>query len=59
MAYPHKDAMLGFGGHWWWFPGAQIDTESEFEWRDNRVFLLQPDSPAVEGIMFVGEVSPD
>lgn len=53
------DAMLWFGGHWWWFPGAQIDTESEFEWRDNRVYLLEPDGSGVEGILFVGEVAPE
>ena len=42
-----------------WFPSAQIDAESEFEWRGNRVFLLQPDSRAVEGIAFVGEIAPE
>jgi hypothetical protein len=29
------------------------------EWRDGRVYLLQPDGSAVEGIVFVGEVVPD
>jgi hypothetical protein len=23
-----------------WFPGRRIGAESEFEWRDNRVYLL-------------------
>jgi hypothetical protein len=39
------------------FPGRQIDAESEFEWRDNRVYLLESDGSAVEGILFVGEVA--
>ena len=59
MAYPRMDEMLWFGGHWWWFPGAQIGSESEFEWRDNRVYLLEPDGSAVEGILFVSEVATD
>jgi hypothetical protein len=32
----------------WKLPGAQIGAEPEFEWRDNRVFLLEPDGSAVE-----------
>ena len=59
MPRQDTDAMLRFGGHWWWFPGAQIGEESEFEWRDKRVFLLGHDGSAVEGILFVGEISPD
>ncbi len=59
MAYPEMHEMLWFSGRWWWFPGAQIGAESVFEWRDNRVYLLRPDGSAVEGIVFVGEVSPD
>jgi hypothetical protein len=58
MAYPQKDEMVWVGGRWWRFPGVQIGTESEFEWRDNRVYLLEPDGSAVEGILFVGEVAP-
>lgn len=50
---------LWFAGRWWWFTGRQISEHSEFEWRDNRVFLLQPDGSAVAGILFVGEVAPD
>jgi hypothetical protein len=59
MAYPHKDEMIWVGGRCWWFPGRQISAESQFEWRDNRVYLLESEGSAVEGILFVGEVSPD
>lgn len=59
MASPHKDEMLWFAGHWWWFPGARIDVDSEFEWRDNRVYLLEPHGTAVEGILFAGEIATD
>jgi hypothetical protein len=44
--------MLGFGGHWWWFPGAQIGTDSEFEGRRDSVFLLEPNGGTLEGIAF-------
>ena len=37
MACPHKDEMIWVGGRCWWFPGAQIGADSEFEWQDNRV----------------------
>lgn len=59
MAYPRKDEMVWIGERLWWFPGAQIGAESEFEWRDHRVYLLEPDGTPVEGIMFVGEASSD
>jgi hypothetical protein len=59
MAYPEMGEMLWFGGRWWWFPRRQISVESQFEWRDNRVYLLEPDGSAVEGILFVGEVAPE
>jgi hypothetical protein len=59
MAYPHKDEMIWVGGGWWWFPGRQISVESQFERRDNRVYLLESDGSAVEGILFVGEVATD
>lgn len=55
MAYPEMEDMLWFSGRWWWFPGAPIGPESEFEWRDNRVYLLEPDGSGVEGILFVGD----
>jgi hypothetical protein len=51
--------MLWFGGHWWLFPGAWIGEYSRFQWRDNRVYLLEPDGSIVEGIEFVGEVELD
>lgn len=57
MAYPRMHEMLWFAGRWWWFPGARVGEESEFEWRDDRVCLLEPDGTAVEGILFVGEVA--
>ena len=59
MPLQETDTMLWFAGHWWWFPGSQIGPESEFEWRDNRVYLLKPDGSVVEGIVFVGEGVPD
>lgn len=59
MAHPDMESLLWFAGHWWWFPGAWIGANSEFEWKNDRVYLLEPDGSAVEGIVFVGEVSPD
>jgi hypothetical protein len=59
MPRQNMDAMLWFAGRWWWFPTASIDLDSAvFEWRDNRVYLLEPDHSAAEGILFVGEVAP-
>jgi hypothetical protein len=54
MAYPHNEEMVWVGGRWWWFHGSSIDAESIFEWRDNRVYLLEPDGSVAEGILFVG-----
>ena len=59
MVWQDTQAMLLFADRWLWFPGAQIGADSEFEWRDNRVYLLEPDGSAVEGIVFVGEIAPD
>jgi hypothetical protein len=59
MAFPEMDSRLWFADRWWWFPGSRIGGESEFEWRDNRVYLLEPDGRVVEGIVFLGEVTPD
>lgn len=59
MVWQDTQAMLWFAGRCWWFPGTQIGAESIFEWRDNRVFLLEADGSAVEGILFVGEVVRD
>jgi hypothetical protein len=53
------DQQLWFAGRWWWFPTASIDLDSaEFEWRDNRLYLLQPNGNPVVGIVFAGEVAP-
>src|SRR5882672_849199 len=52
MAYPDTDEMLWLGGRWWWFPGRQISAESQFEWKNGRAYLLEPDGRAVEGILF-------
>ena len=58
MVSTDMDELLWFAGRWWWFPTASGDLESaEFEWRDNRVYLLERDGSAVEGIVFVGEVA--
>jgi hypothetical protein len=58
MAYPDTNEMLWLGGRWWRFPTASTDLDSAvFEWRDNRVHLLEPDGSAVEGILLVGEVA--
>ena len=59
MEWLDTETMLWFAGRWWWFPSAQIGAESVFEWRDNRVYLLEPDGSAVEGIVFVGEITPE
>ena len=56
MAHPRNDEMLWFGEQLWWFPGRRISADSEFEWRDHRVYLLESDGTAVEGILFAGEV---
>jgi len=59
MPLQDTDTMLWFANGWWWFPGAKIGTDSEFEWRDNRVYLLEPDGSTKEGILFAGEVAPE
>jgi hypothetical protein len=59
MAYRRNDELVRVAGRWWWFPGRQITAESQFEWKNGRAYLLEPDSSAVEGILFVGEVAPD
>ena len=57
MAYPRNDEMVRIGGRWWWFPGRRISADSQFEWKNDKVYLLEPDGSAVEGILFVGEVA--
>lgn len=60
MVRTDMDQQLWFANGWWWFPTASADLESaEFEWRDNRVYLLERDGSAVEGILLVGEVVTD
>lgn len=44
------DELLWFADRWWWFHGSRIGGESEFEWRDGRVHLLESDGTTVEGI---------
>ena len=57
MPYIDIETMLWFSDRWWWFPTASTDLYSaEFEWRDDRLYLLEPDGSAVEGLLFVGEV---
>ncbi|MFZ0799965.1 MAG: hypothetical protein WCA13_10660 [Terriglobales bacterium] len=34
------DGMISIGGRWWSFPGAQIDLDSEFEWRGDGKLRL-------------------
>ena len=53
------DDMLWFGERWSRFPGTWIGEYSEFEWRNDRVYLLESDGSTVEGIQFVGEVELD
>ena len=58
MEWLDTQAMLWFADRWWWFPTASTGLNSAvFGRRDNRVFLLEPDGSAVEGILFVGEVA--
>ncbi len=50
MAWQDTEAMISIGGRWWWFPGARIDTDSEFEWRDGKLYLLESNGNIVKGI---------
>jgi hypothetical protein len=59
MTSPRNDEMVRVAGRLWWFPGRRIKADSEFEWRDRRVYLLEPDGTTIQGILFVGEVSTD
>ena len=49
MAQQDTDGMISISGRWWWFPGSRIGADSEFEWRDYRLYLLERDGSAVEG----------
>jgi nuclear transport factor 2 (NTF2) superfamily protein len=57
MARQDTEAMLWFGGRWWWFPGARIDTDSEFEWHEGKMYLLESNGNIVEGVE-VNDVMP-
>jgi hypothetical protein len=59
VGYPHEDEMVWVRGRCWWFPERQISAESQFEWKNGRAYLLEPDGSAVEGIVFAGGVAPD
>lgn len=51
MSAQGTDAMIGIGGRWWSFPGAQIDGDSwEGEWRsDGKLYLHDGVGNVVEG----------
>ena len=49
MAQQNTDVMISIGGRWWCFPGAQIDLDSEFEWRDGGLSLHDGGRNVVEG----------
>jgi hypothetical protein len=51
MARQDTDGMIGIGGRWWKFPGAQIDGDSwEGEWRsDGKLRLHDGVGNMVEG----------
>lgn len=51
--------MVWIDGRFWWFPQGQVTAESQFGWKNGRVYLLEPDGIAVEGILFVGEIATD
>ena len=48
MAYPREHEMVWIGDRRWWFLGARITPASEFEWRNNCVYLLEADGSASE-----------
>jgi hypothetical protein len=51
MAMLDTDVMISIGGRWWCFPGAQIDLDSEFEWRsDGKLRLHDSIGNVVEGL---------
>lgn len=43
------DGMISISGRWWSFPGSQIASDSEFEWRDDKVYLNDSIGNVVEG----------
>jgi len=43
--------MLWFADRWWCFPDAEIDFDSEFEWRgDGELYLCDSVGNVVRGI---------
>ncbi len=50
MAQQDTDGMINISGRWWSFPGSQIASDSEFEWRDDKVYLHDDAGNAVGGI---------
>jgi hypothetical protein len=50
VAPQDTDGMISIGGRSWRFPGAQIDLDSEFEWRgDGKLHLHDGVGNVVEG----------
>jgi hypothetical protein len=50
MAQQDTDGMISISGHWWSFPGAQIDEDSwEVEWRSDGLRLRDSIGNTVEG----------
>jgi hypothetical protein len=39
MELQDTDGMISIGGRSWRFSGAQIDPDSEFEWRGGKLYL--------------------
>jgi|SRR5208337_1442395 len=52
MAQQDTDGVIGIGGRWWSFPGAQIGGDSwEGDWRsDGKVYLHDAAGKVVEGL---------
>ncbi len=50
MAQQDTDGMISIDGRCWCFPGDQIAPDSEFEWRDGKVYLHDGVGNVVEGI---------
>lgn len=51
MTTQDTDGMINISGRWWSFPSAQIDGDSEFEWRggDGKLYLHDGVGNVVEG----------
>ena len=44
------DGIISIGGRWWSFPGSRIASDSEFEWRDGKLYLHDGSGIVIEGI---------